>query len=264
MKILVCIKQVPESYNVRLDPVTKTIQRDQAKAILNPFDHFALEEALRIKERCGGTVTCITMGSPAAEAVIRDAIAMGADDGCLLSDRKMAGADTLATAYTLACGIRTLGTFDLIICGKMATDGDTAQVPPMLAEMLVIPCMTDVCSVISCENGRLQCQRMHDDGYGNWECSVPALITVTKECNFPRLMSIAGMLRAHDAQIRRLEAADLPMADLSKLGLGGSATQVKRTFVPVRQVETRMLSGTIAEQAAEAARVLLEKGRDDL
>lgn len=259
MNMIVCVKQVPDSYTVRLDPVTNTIQREQAKSILNPFDLFAVEEAVRLKSRFGGHITAISMGIPAASAALREAMAMGVDDGVLLSDRCFAGADTIATGCALKHGIRRQGSFDLIVCGRMATDGDTAQVPPILAELLHIPCLTDVCEVISCEDGVLRCRRMGDDGYGIWECALPALITVTKECNVPRLASIAGLRYAHGRPVTTWTAEDLPDLDRSLVGLRGSATQVKRTFVPQNSTSIQMLKGGAAQQARDLTERLCER-----
>ena len=144
MRYVVCIKQVPSTNEVRLDPVTNTILRDGRQSVVNPFDAHAVEEGVRLKERFGGEVLAISMGIPAVEELLRDAVARGADRAVLLSDRAFAGADTLATSYTLAAGIRRAGTFDLILCGKMAVDGDTAQIGPELAEQLGIPHLTEV------------------------------------------------------------------------------------------------------------------------
>ena len=251
MKTILCIKQVPESYTVHLDPVTNTLQRDKAASVLNPFDLFATEEAVRLKERYGGSIYAFTMGIPAASKVLKDAMSMGADGGFLLSDRQFAGADTLATAYTLAQGIQKQGSFDLVICGRMATDGDTAQVPPILAEFLGIPALTDVCSIISIKDGFIRCRRMGDDHYSIWKMKLPALITVTKEINVPRLPSIAGLRYAFDHPVTMWTAGDFPHLDKKRTGLQGSATQVKRTFVPRHDISTHMIGGTPEQQAAE-------------
>lgn len=256
MKTILCVKQVPESYTVRLDPVTNTLQRDKAPSILNPFDLFAAEEAIRLKERYGGSICAFTMGIPAASKVLKEAMAMGADDGILLSDRQFAGADTLATAYTLAHGIQKRGDFDLVICGRMATDGDTAQVPPMLAEFLGIPALTDVCNIISIKDGLIQCRRMSDDSYGIWEMKLPALITVTKEINVPRLPSIAGLRYAEEHPVTTWSLSDLHHIDRERIGLLGSATHVKRTFIPHQEISTRMIDGSPEQQAAELAEEL--------
>ena len=258
MRIVVCVKQVPATCAVRLDPSTNTIRREQAEMILNPFDLFAVEEAVRLKARLGGSVHVLSMGIPAAAAILQEAIAMGADSGSLLSDRRFAGADTIATGYTLMHGVQKNAPFDLILCGQMATDGDTAQVPPILAEYLGVSCLTDVSEILSCKDGILQCRRMGDDGYSVWNAPLPALITITKECNVPRLPSIAGLRYARSQQIPVLSADDFPQLDLSRIGLHGSATQVKRTFVPQTAVETQMLFGSAAEQAHSLIQNLID------
>ena len=147
MKIIVCIKQVPSTNEVKLDPETKTIIRDGRQSVINPFDTYAMEEAVRLKEKLGGTVCALSMGIPAVERLLREAMSRGVDSALLLSDRAFAGADTLATAYTLSLGVRHLGDFDLILCGRMAIDGDTAQIGPELAEDLGIPQVTNVTAI---------------------------------------------------------------------------------------------------------------------
>ena len=165
MKIVVCVKQVPATGEQRLDPVTGTVIREGVASILNPFDAYALEEAVRLKERLGGEITALSMGVPSAQETLRRALAVGADRAVLLSGRAFAGADTLATARALALAIRKLGGADLVLCGRMATDGDTAQVGPMLAELLGIPHAADVSRVERVEDGRVTLERMSDDGY---------------------------------------------------------------------------------------------------
>lgn len=250
MKIAVCIKQVPASTMVQLDPVTKTIVRGKGDAILNPFDAFAVEEAIRQKERYGAAVTVLSMGIPAAAVILKEAMAMGADEGVLLSDKKFAGADTLATAYTLMHGVRSLGKIDLILCGKQATDGDTAQVPPILAYNLGFSCLTDVCEIMEISDKVVLCRRMSDDGYAIWEAKLPALISVTKEINVPRLPSLRGLRYSYSQAIRMLTASDISGLDERKIGLSGSPTQVKETFIPERTVEVCMLEGDAGKQAA--------------
>ena len=165
MKIVVCVKQVPATGEQRLDPVTGTVIREGVASILNPFDAYALEEAVRLKERLGGEITALSMGVPSAQETLRRALAVGADRAVLLSGRAFAGADTLATARALALAIRKLGGADLVLCGRMATDGDTAQVGPMLAELLGIPHAADVSRIERVEDGRVTLERMSDDGY---------------------------------------------------------------------------------------------------
>lgn len=249
MNITVCIKQVPASNEVQMDPVTNTIIRDANDAIINPFDTFAIEEAIRLKERYCGHITALSMGIPAVAELLREAISLGCDDAILLSDKAFSGADTLATAYALSLAVPKDS--ELIICGKQATDGDTAQVGPMLAEALSIPHVTDVSKVINISDGHIVCQRMTDDGYETVSAELPALITVTKEINVPRLPSISGLLRSINAQVEVLAAADVA-ADTTRTGLSGSPTQVVRTFVPTHLVENIYISGNSPIEKAVA------------
>ena len=211
MDIIVCIKQVPDTKDVRLDPVTNTMAREGVDSIMNPFDRHALEEAVRIREKTGGRVTALSMGPPQAEAVLREAISCGADEGVLVSDRAFAGADTWATSYTLARAIATVGEFDLVLCGKQAIDGDTAQVGPGLACQLGLPYVTCVQKVRTTEDGSLTVERMMDDGYDVVKLPLPALLTVVKDINEPRVPSLKGKMKAKKEEIACLSAADSPV-----------------------------------------------------
>lgn len=246
MKIVVCVKQVPDAKDVRLDPKTNTLSREGVESIMNPYDRHALEEAVRLKEQYGGSVTVITMGPPQAEAVLRDAISCGADEAALVSDRAFAGADTWATTYTLSKAIKKLDGADLILCGKQAIDGDTAQVGPGLAERLDMPYVTYVRKVIEYDNGALRLERMMDDGYDSVEVTLPALLTVVKEINDPRIPSLKGKMKAKKVDIAILSAEEIA-ADPSQLGLSGSTTQVVRVFSPELKGERLMLTGTSNE-----------------
>ena len=190
MKIIVCVKQVPDAKDVRLDPKTNTLAREGVQSIMNPYDRHALEEGVRLKEKYGGTVTVVSMGPPQAQETLREAISCGADDAVLVSDRAFAGADTWATTYTLSQAIRHLDGFDLVLCGKQAIDGDTAQVGPGLGERLGIPYITNVRKVTECSDNVIRLERMMDDGYDEIEMSLPGLLTVVKELNDPRVPSI--------------------------------------------------------------------------
>lgn len=247
MNIIVCVKQVPASNETRLDPVTHTILRDGA-AILNLFDAYAVEEALRLRERLGGQITALTMGVPAAEAMLRDVLALGADRAVLLTDRAFAGSDTLATATALAAAVRRLGGAGLILCGRMASDGDTAQVGPMLATMLNIPCVTDVAAVEDVTETSARLLRLTDGGYERVETALPALLTVVKEINVPRLPSVAGVLRGTRGELLRFTAADLGI-DPAQVGLKGSATRVTATSRPPMRGICRRLNGSLEEMA---------------
>lgn len=244
MNIVVCIKQVPETSEVEVDPVTGVLKRDGVESKMNPFDLYALETALSLKEKHGGKVSVISMGPPQAEAVIREAYMMGADEGVLMSDRRFAGADTLATAYTLAQGIKRLGDFDLIVTGMQTTDGDTAQVGPGIAELLEIPHVAYVRRVHDSYPDRLLVEQDMADTYEVVEVSCPCLITVTKEVNVPRLPSYRKKLETKDKPITVWSMDDLEECDETSCGLKGSPTQVERIFPPEVNVEKTVLRGT--------------------
>jgi len=258
MKIIVCVKQVPGTNEVRIDPVTNTIIREGIESIINPFDAFAIEEALRLKEMYGCTTAAISMGIPSVRNILKETIALGIDEACLLSDPAFAGADTLATAYALAQGVFTMGGADLLICGKMATDGDTAQVGPMLAEMLAIPHVTDIAAIEEYTEEHLVCRKLGDDGYLRVRVHLPAVITVTKEINVPRLPSISGILRGRHSEIPVLSAG-MVNADKRMIGLSGSPTQVVKTFVPDRNTKCDWLEGTPHEQVVSLLKILADK-----
>ncbi|MDR1433985.1 electron transfer flavoprotein subunit beta [Candidatus Endomicrobiellum devescovinae] len=242
MNIIVCIKQVPNTTNVQIDHETGRLKRDGLESIINPFDEYAIEEGVRIKERVGGKVTVITMGPPQAEAVLREAIAKGADEGVLLSDRAFGGADTLATSYALSTAVRFLGNFDIVICGKQASDGDTAQVGPGIAEMLDIPHVAYVKKVESVDDKTIKVERMMKDGYDLIESSLPVLLTVVKEINNPRVASLKGKMAAKKAVIKVLDAAAIG-ADVKKTGLNGSPTQVMKIFTPPQRTGGEKFTG---------------------
>jgi len=254
MKIVVCVKQVPDAKDVRLDPETNTLAREGVESIMNPYDRHALEEGVRLKEKVGGTVTALSMGPPQAGDMLREAIACGADEAVLVSDRAFAGADTWATSYTLARAVEKIG-FDLIICGKQAIDGDTAQVGPGLACRLDIPYVTCVRAVSDAAEDRLVVERMMDDGYDEVEMPLPGLITVVREINEPRVPSLKGKMKAKKAEIKTLTAADID-ADPACLGLAGSPTQVVNVFAPTFDRERTMITGDADQQADELAAVL--------
>ncbi|MBQ2326160.1 MAG: electron transfer flavoprotein subunit beta/FixA family protein [Clostridia bacterium] len=256
MKIAVCIKQVPSSNEVRLDPVTNTIIRDGRQSVVNPFDTFAIEEAVRIKEKLGGEVVVLSMGIPDTERLLRDACSRGADRGVLLSDRAFAGADTLATSYALSLWCRQYEP-SLILCGKMAVDGDTAQIGPELAEHLGIPHITDVCEVIDITREKITVRKDTGEGSMVLECPLPALITVLKDINLPRMANIPGVRYGHEASVQIITAADLS-ADLTKVGLSGSPTQVVRTFTPQRSSVATPVEGDLDEITGRLADIIKE------
>ena len=258
MNIVVCIKQVPGTTQVKINPDTGTLIRDGVEAVVNPFDEYAIEEALRIKERlCGCTVKVITMGPPQAEAALKSAIAMGADEGYLVSDRAFAGSDTWATSYTLSRAIQTLGETHLIVCGKQAIDGDTAQVGPGVAEMLGIPFVAWVRKVETVSENSIRVERLMEHGYDVVEMPLPGLITVVKEINTPRMASLRGKMRAKSAQIKVLDTQALDV-EKTKTGLTGSPTQVLRSFVPERKTGGEKISGEVPVLVEKAVSTILE------
>lgn len=246
VNIIVCIKQVPDTSEVRINPETNTLVREGVPSIINPYDLHALEAALQIREKTGGKVTVITMGPPQAEDALREAVSMGADDVRLLTDRAFAGADTWATSYTLYKAIEKIG-YDIILCGKQAIDGDTAQVGPEVAEFLNIPHVAYVRKIGELTNGKIQVQRLMDDGYDVVESSLPVLLTVVKEVNIPRLPSLKGKIAAKKAVIARMDLNAIN-ADEGNVGLKGSPTQVKNIFAPQAKAGREMLQGSVGEQ----------------
>lgn len=257
MNIFVCIKQVPDAKDVRLDPETNTLAREGVQSIINPYDRHALEEAVRLKEKYSGTVTVISMGPPQAEVILREAVSYGADQGILVSDRAFAGADTLATTYTIAMAIKKSGTPDLVLCGKQAIDGDTAQVGPGLAERLNMPYVTCVRKINDFDKDTILLERMMDDGYDELEVRLPALLTVIKEINTPRLPSLKGKMKAKKIAITTLSAEDIG-ADSSQLGLTGSPTWVVNVFSPEFKGKRSMITGSVDEQVARLTEKLTE------
>ncbi len=246
MNIVVCIKQVPDTAEVRINPETNTLIRDGVPTIINPYDMHALEAGLYIKEKAGGKVFVLTMGPPQAESALREAISMGADEAVLLSDRAFAGSDTWATAYTLSKAISKIGA-DIIICGKQAIDGDTAQVGPEMAEFLDMPHVAYIRKIEDVKQDSIRVQRMMDEGYDIVESALPVLLTVVKELNQPRLPSLKGKMAAKKAEIKKLGIKDLEI-DEKDTGLKGSPTQVRNIFAPEARTGRRMLHGNVEEQ----------------
>ena len=257
MKILVCIKQVPGSNNVEVDPVTGVLKRSGVPSKINPYDLYAIEMALALTERFGGTVDTISMGPPQAKAVIEEAVCMGVRGGTVLTDRKFAGADVLATAYTLAQGIRKCGEYDLILCGKQTTDGDTAQVGAEVAEYLGIPNVSNVLSVDGYSE-KLQLTVSLDDSIVSLEIGLPCLISVDGDINTPRLPSYKVKKSLTGDVVRFLTFEDFADQDPNHYGLSGSATQVERIFPPEKVSEKQTISGD-AEAQASALYALLDQ-----
>ncbi len=256
---MVCVKQVPDTTDVKINPETNTLIREGVASITNPFDEFAIEEGLRTKEKFGGEVHVITMGPPQAIEVLRNALAVGCDKVYLVSDRAFAGADTLATAYTLAKTIESIGGADLIFCGKQAIDGDTAQVGPGIATRLGIPQLTYVCKVreIQPDQKKIVVERLLENGKEVVESSLPALITVVKDINEPRLPSLLGIKKAAKVQIPTLTAKDI-QADENRIGLKGSPTWVTRVFTPEARGGGELLKGELTEVVPLLVEKLME------
>jgi electron transfer flavoprotein beta subunit len=255
VNIIVCLKQVPDTTEVKVDPATNTLIREGVASIMNPFDKYAVEEGLRLKEKYGGEVTAISMGPPQAEEVLREALSMGVDKGLLLSDKAFAGSDTWATSYTLSKGIEKIGKFDLIICGKQASDGDTAQVGPGISVHLDIPQVTYVRKIQEINEGKAVVERLVEEGHEIIEAKLPCLFTVVKEINKPRLPSLKGMMKAKKAEIKILGSKDLDVK-LEYLGLDGSPTQVVKIFTPPEKDKGRIIKGEPLEMAEELAEIL--------
>ena len=257
MNIVVCIKQVPGTTEIKIDPHTNTLVREGVPSIINPFDCYALEEAVRLRERCGGKVTVISMGPPQAEEALRETISLGADETILLSDRAFAGSDTWATAYVLSRAMARIADYDVIICGRQTLDGDTGQVGPGLSEMLGIPFVAYVSGVDEIRDGYIRVQRMVEEGYETIEMALPAVITVVKEINVPRLPSLRGSMKAKTAEIPVWSAGDIGVEG-DKAGIAGSPTRVVRVFFPQRERKSSMLNGSVEEQIDQLVQKLEE------
>ena len=259
MKIIVCIKEVPNTTDIKIKPETNTLIREGVESIINPFDMYAIEEGIRLKERLGGEVIALSMGPPQAEKSLREALSLGVDEAILLSGREFAGADTLATSYTLAQGIKKIGDYDLIICGKQAADGDTAQVGPEMSVCLDIPQIAYVSKSeeINLQEERIKVRRMSEEGYELIQTKLPCLLTVVKEINEPRLPSLKGKMRAKKAEIRVWSTKDIDV-DKNKIGLQGSPTQVIKIFFPAQREGGEILQGDRREIAEKLAGILRE------
>lgn len=256
MNIAVCVKQVPDTSEVKIDPETGTMKREGVPSTLNPFDGYAVEEALSLKEKHGGKVTALTMGPPQAAEVLKHVVAMGVDEVALLSDRAFAGADTWATSYTLGLGLVKTGPYDLVICGKQAIDGDTAQVGPGVAVNLGLPFVAYVRKIVEIADGKMKVERLIEDGYEVVEVSLPAVITVVKEINTPRMPSLKGKMKAKKLEIAPLDAAAIG-AQPEKIGLSGSPTKVVKVFTPPPKGKREMIEGDAAEQASKLVEKLV-------
>ncbi len=258
MNILVCIKQVPDSNKVEVDPVTGVLKRNGVESKMNPYDLYALEAALRIREKTGGSIAVITMGPGQAAGIIREAFAMGADTGVLISDRKFGGADVLATSYTLSQGIRQSGNFDLILCGKQTTDGDTAQVGPEVAEWLGIPSLSNVSRIVEQKENSIVVEMDMTDDIEVAEIQYPCLLAVDKDIFIPRLPSYVKKQETKDREIKVITLADLEDKEEKNYGLNGSPTQVQKIFPPQVNNHREVWSGEGKELAEQLFRKLKE------
>ncbi|NLM83959.1 MAG: electron transfer flavoprotein subunit beta/FixA family protein [Clostridiales bacterium] len=259
MKIIVCAKQVPDTNEVKIDPVKGTLIREGVPSILNPDDANALEAALQIKDNNPGTtVTVISMGPPQASYMLRECLAMGADEAVLLSSRAFGGADTCATSTALAAGIRKIGDFDIIFAGRQAIDGDTAQVGPQLAQRLGIPSVTYVQKIREIKENSVVVERALEDGYEVIEVQRPCLLTAIKELNEPRYMTIFQIEEAYKKEIKIWDENDVNVSP-DVIGLKGSPTQVFRSFTPPPKGKGEMLTGTVNEMVNALIAKLTEK-----
>lgn len=257
MKIIVPIKQVPETSNVKMDPETGTVIRAGVETVVNPLDLYALETALRLKEQHGGTVTVLSMGPPQAIKALKEAVAMGCDEAVLVSDRKFGGSDTWATSYTLAQAVRKIGGFDVIIAGERATDGDTAQVGPGIASWLDIPIATYVAKIESVADSRIRLERLVEDGYQVLSLPLPCLITVVKEIASPRLPTLRGKIKARQLQIPVFSTENMEL-EPTALGLKGSPTKVVKIDTPKVTRGGTILKAEDEESVAAAVDRLME------
>jgi electron transfer flavoprotein beta subunit len=260
MKIIVLVKQVPNTTEVKLDPKTGNLIREGIESIINPDDRHALEAAAQLKEAAEGNVTVLSMGPFQAIDAVSEALGMGADEGILLTDRAFAGADTWATSTTLGKAIETLGPFDLILCGRQAIDGDTAQIGPQVADYLKVPQVTYVIAIEEIKQKSIVVRRRLEDGYERVECDLPALLTVIGEMNTPRYPRVDRLIDAckEKAPIRVWNAADIG-AQTRDLGLEGSLTHVIKTFAPKLQRQTEMIEGDARSAVHTLASKLKEK-----
>lgn len=255
MNIITCIKQVPNTTDVRINPETNTLIREGVESVINPFDTYAIEESVRLKEKFDGKVTVITMGPPQAEGALRDAVSVGCDEAILVSDRAFAGSDTWTTSYTLAMAIKKIGAFDIILCGKQASDGDTAQVGPGISAHLDLPQVTYVRRIEEINEKKAKVERLLEEGYEVIETPLPCVITVVKEINEPRLPSLKGKMKAKKVDVVKWTAKDIS-CEPKNIGLEGSPTKVVKIFTPPPRKGGQILQGDANEAAWKLADLL--------
>jgi electron transfer flavoprotein beta subunit len=260
MRIIVCVKQVPDTTEVKIDPKTNTLIREGVPSILNPYDQFAVEDSVRLRNLAGeGKVTALSMGPPQARSTLMKCLALGVDDAVLLSDRAFAGADTWATSYTLALAIKKLGDFDIIFCGQQAIDGDTAQVGPELAQHLGIPQVTYVEKVEPGE-GRLTVHKQTEEGYQVLDVKMPVLLTAMPPTSFePGYPPMSGILKAKKKLFEEWNSGDLS-GNVSEFGLDGSFTQVVKTYSPPPRGKSVIIEGDAQTSAKKLTEALVKEG----
>ena len=253
MKIVVCIKQVPDTNEVKINQETGTLIRDGVKSIMNPDDKNALESALQLKDKYGASVAVLSMGPPQAKEILREALSMGADEVFLISDRKFGGSDTWATATIIASAIEKIGDYDIILCGRQAIDGDTAQVGPEIAEFLDIAQITYV-KEIELDRNVLKVKRFTENGDYTYEVKTPVLLTAIKELNTPRYPTVRGIIENYgddsESKINVIGFEDLKV-DESQIGLKGSPTNVYKSFVPVKNKSSQIIEGQTVKEITD-------------
>jgi len=257
MDVVVCIKQVPDTTEVKIDPKKGTLIREGVPTIINPDDKTAIEAALNLKEKHNAKITVLSMGPPQAEEALREALAMGADEAILLCDRKFAGSDTWATANALAAAIKKIGDYNLLLFGRQAIDGDTAQVGPQTAEALGLPQITYVQKLDIIEN-KVRVERELEDGHEIVESDMPVLLTVIKDMYNPRYPTLHGIHNAYGKEVKKLTSVDVGARD-DEIGLLSSPTNVKKVFSPPAKPQGTILKGSIKEIANELITKLKEK-----
>ncbi|MBU8901918.1 MAG: electron transfer flavoprotein subunit beta/FixA family protein [Victivallales bacterium] len=256
MRIAVCIKQVPETKSVKMDPETRTVIRQGVQAIINPLDLYAIEAALQLKEAYDAQITAVSMGPPQAVTALKEAVAMGVDEAVLISDRAFAGSDTWATSYILAEALKQLGEFDLILCGERATDGDTGQVGPEMAAALDLPVVTYVNHINELEDGKLKVSRLVENGTQKLSMQLPGVLTVVKEIGEPRLPTFRGKLKAKEIELPGFDLESLKL-DKSLIGLKGSPTRVVKIFRPEVVRNCELMKAETEAQTVEAVDAML-------
>ena len=256
MRIAICIKQVPETKSVKMDPETRTVIRQGVQAIINPLDLYAIEAALNLKERYAAQITAVSMGPPQAVSALKEAIAMGVDEAVLVSDRAFSGSDTWATSYILAAALRKLGEFDLVLCGERATDGDTGQVGPEMAAALDLPVVTYVNHINELRAGALRLSRLVESGTEKLALQLPGVVTVVKEIGEPRLPTFRGKLKAKKMEIPVFSLETLQL-DKNLIGLNGSPTRVVKIFRPELVRTCKMMPTETEGKTIEAVDAML-------